>query len=265
MSKNDKMKQHDAIQRILSSNANLLDWRWKRSLELMKGEETKLFPGIDPNDWMIRDFILPFLTRRDNGETDAFPDETFASMEKVISVVTSTEPETIRLRHLMEAAILGEAKAGELIPEEFGMSSWEQMTFEFAFYNARGFLQNQKLLKKIVFYPIDVSTDESQWALKAKMIAYKLGNDELQKWTSGKVSKRAWLIEKKTDSAIGFMNLCVEHGLSDIIAKTEMIRELLEFAEQVRIDVTKVEHRYGPIHREFYLEEDEVEMYAIPE
>lgn len=269
MSEQDEIGPYDIAILLQPPKNDKLDWRWRQYLELAKTDYTIQYAGLYPADQVIRNILLPFTNRRDNGVSDAIPDNIYESVQKVIDAASSSDPETIRMRHLMEAGILGGARLGNLISDEYGLSSWEQSLFEAVFYDARGLLSMPKLLEHLVFYPIDISTDEAVWALKAKVIAYELWNDEFQKWLGGIVGERAWLIGKKVESTVSHIKFLMEYGVPAVTARKIAFKELFEFAEQVKTDLRNFHHGYVYIPGEFYFEdeeeEEEVTLFSIPE
>ncbi|MDR1612914.1 MAG: hypothetical protein LBT97_09040 [Planctomycetota bacterium] len=186
-------------------------------------------------DSLLRDCLLPYLRFRiEDSNPPGVPESDYLAIRKAVNVWSDREREYLQLPHRLEAGVLAGRPEGCLTSRDEGIDGLAQRLYEDLFFDVREHLGDREWLLRAVFAQPGPRTLAAACGLRSKVIAYGLGDAELQAFRDGRPSAKALHLVVRLDLTLRYLDGLKALGLFQPDDPVNCFRRLFQEADRVR-------------------------------
>jgi hypothetical protein len=214
-------------------------WRWHAGLGIVLdqplGKDGRDAP-VAFEDPLIRDCLLPYLRLRIEGSyPPGISEGLYRATQKTVEIWSGRDREYHQLPHRLEAGLLAGRPQGVLLGRDDGVGNFIQELYEGLFFDARAHLDDREWLLRAVFSNPWPHTEAGACGLRSKVVAYGLGDVELQAFRGGRPSARALHLLDRLALARRYLDGVRSLGLLQSDDPANCFRRLFQEADRMRI------------------------------
>jgi hypothetical protein len=215
-------------------------WRWRLGLALVLDRppgEGGREAAIALEDQLLRDCLLPYLRFRVDGlSPPGMAESDFRATWKALDIWSVRDREYYQLPHRLEAGVLAGRPEGRLVPGSDRVDGLVQRLYEGLFFAVRPHLDDREWLLRAVFGQPWPHTQAAVCGLRSKVIAYGLGDAELQDFRDGRPSARAFRLLGRLDLTIRYLGGLRLLGLFQSDDPANCFRRIFQEADRMRAE-----------------------------